>query len=277
MKKLLSVLLALIILIPASAFADQADDLIATLTDADRASVKSALVLADANHREGQPYIVKIRTAEGRKEYTLTAEEYQKLVSWVDGKYKPDSSAAQSVSAKDLTNKWKLDNGYTFPIYGSTTADLSPISDYLSILAENDIILTLPELQISNKEEYEWVSSEIGDGFWLLYRPYHDGSKYSLQLQLPYTYRPIGQAFALLLVSTLSMEIDDAEAMYDKLKYNIINESCKIETDDYTVTYSEPRLSSGKLASFAVLEVTKNQDRKESNSFFGSFFGTGNH
>lgn len=256
MKKLIAALLILALL-PFAALADQADDLIATLTDENRASVQIALVTADANHRDGQPYTISIRTPEGKQQYTFTEEEYQKLKSWVDGTYVPGKSGNQDISAQEWTNKWKNDNGYTFPIYGSTTADLSPISDYLSLLAENNIFLSLPELQIAEKQDFDWISSEIGNNFWLLYRPYHDGSGYALQLQLPYSYRPMEEAFPLLLVSTLSVDINEADTMFGTMQYNIIDGSCEIRTDGYTVTYSEPRMSDGKLADFAILEVEK--------------------
>lgn len=255
MKKFLCLLLVLCIS-PVFALADQADDLIATLKDSNKAAVQSALVTADANHRSGQLYNIPIRFMDGIKEYTFTEEEYKKLESWVKGEYMPVLTG-ENLSPRENTANWKSANGYDFPIYGTTAADLTPISDYLSLLAENKILLSLPELQISEKAEYDWISSEIADGFWMLYRPYHDGSRYVLQLQLPHTYRPIDDAFTLLLVSTLSMDLADAEDLYGTLQYNIVNETCEIRTDEYIVTYSEPRLSSGKLAGFAVLEVTK--------------------
>ena len=171
--------------------------------------------------------------------------------------YVPASRAAISPEARASTNQWKADNGYTFPIYGATTADLSPISDFLAILAENNILLTLPELQISQKEDYDWVSADIENYFWLLYRPYHDGTRYIFSLELPYTYLPMNEAFPLMLVSTLSMEISEAEELYATLIYNVIDGSCEYITDDYTVTYLAPRLKNGNLASFAALEVEK--------------------
>lgn len=258
MKKLLCLALVLFLL-PLAALADQVDDLIATLSEENKASVQIALVTADANHRDGQPYTISIRTPEGKQQYTFSEEEYMKLKSWVEGKYAPGQTGNTDMSAQEWTNKWKNDNGYTFPIYGSTTADLSPISDYLALLAENNIFLSLPELQIAEKKDFDWISSEIGNNFWLLYRPYHDGSGYVLQLQLPYSYRPMEEAFPLLLVSTLSVDINEADTMFGTMQYNIIDGSCINRGDGYTVTYSEPRLSDGKLADFAILEVEKKE------------------
>ena len=256
MKKLLCLVLTLFLL-PVAALADQADDLIATLSEENKAAVQIALVTADANHRDGQPYKLKIRTPEGSQEYSFTEEEYLKLKAWVEGKYAPGTPIKRDISAQEWTNQWMNDNGYTFPVYGATTADLTPISDFLGLLAENNIYLALPELQISEKTDFDWISSQIADNFWLLYRPYHDGSRYVLQLQLPYSYRPMEEAFPLLLVSTLSIGISDADALFGTLQYNIVNDSCTLRTDSYTITYSEPRLSDGKLADFAVLEVEK--------------------
>ena len=246
----------LLCLLSGLALADQADDLIATFTDASKASVQIALVTADANHRQGQPYTFKLRTQDGTQEYTLTEEEYEKLKLWVEGKYNP-VPIRRDVSAQESTTDWMDANGYTFPVYGATSADLSPISDYLTLLAQHKIYLSLPELQISAKEEYDWISSSIADNFWLLYRPYHDGSRYVILLELPYTYLPMDEAFPLLLVSVLSTDETEAADIFATLKYNIINETCEIRADNYTVTYSEPRLSNGKLADFAVLEVEK--------------------
>ena len=256
MKKLLCLVLMLFLL-PLAALADQADDMIATLSEESKARVASALVLADAGHRDGQPYTVKLRTLEGTAEYSFTEEEYQKLKLWTEGKYTPGTGEKRDISAQEATNQWKNDHGYTFPIYGATTADLSPISDFLALLAENNIFLTLPELQISQKEDFDWVSADIGNGFWLLYRPYHDGSRYVFLLQLPYSYKPMEEAFPLLLVSTLSMDISEADSLFGTLQYNIMGETCEFKADHYTVAYSEPRLSNGKLADFAVLEVTR--------------------
>lgn len=255
MKKFFCLLLVLCIS-PVFALADQADDLIATLTKDDRAAVYIALVTADANHRSGQPYTLSIRLNGEKKEFTFAEEEYEKLKLWSEGKY-TGIKIERNVSAQEWTTNWRNDNGYDFPIYGATTADLSPISDYLALLHENSILLSLPELQISAKTDYDWISSDIGSNFWLLYRPYHDGSKYSFQLQLPYTYLPMDDAFTLLLVSTLSMDVNEASALLTTLRYNIIDETCEMKADEYTVTYSEPHLSNGKLADFAVLEVVK--------------------
>lgn len=86
MKKLISVILALCFL-PICAFADTADDIIAVLDEASKTGIRSALVLADANHRKGSdtPYILRIRTSEGEVEYSIDEEEYLKLRAWVDG------------------------------------------------------------------------------------------------------------------------------------------------------------------------------------------------
>ena len=255
MKKFLCLLLVLCIS-PIFALADQADDLIITLTRDDRAAVSTALVVADITHRPGQPYTLEIRLNEEIEEYTFTEEEYEKLKLWLDGKYS-SAKIERDVSADEWTTTWRNDNGYDFPIYGATIADLNPISDFLALLHENNILLSLPELLISEKTDFDWISSDIGNNFWLLYRPYHDGSKYSFQLQLPYTYLPMDDAFTLLLVSTLSMDVNEASTLLTTLRYNIIDGTCEMKADGYTVAYSEPRLSNGKLADFAALEVVK--------------------
>lgn len=163
---------------------------------------------------------------------------------------KPEKS---SISINGISS----DHKYDFPKYGSTNADLSPLYDYLSLLEENNIYLSIPNLLISNNEDHDWISADIGNGFWILYRPYNDGSRYSFLLQLPYSYRPIDEAFPLLLVSTLSIEINDAKEIYRTLQYNIMGETCELKTEDYIVSYYEPRYSDGRLGSFAQLEVTR--------------------
>lgn len=163
----------------------------------------------------------------------------------------------EELTAAKSATSWRNGNGWSFPIYGETKADLSPISDYLHLLEEHNIYISLPEMLITQREEYDWVSCEIGESIWLNYIYYHDGSRYVMRMQLPYTYRPIDEAFPILLASVLSVDLDDAKSMYERLKYNIIDENSEIRTDGYVITYNEPRLSNGSLGGFAFLSVEK--------------------
>ncbi len=258
MKKLVTFVL-LICIICVSANADQADDLIATLSKSDRASVYIALTNANLTHKQGNPYIIKIRSMEGMVEYTFSEEEYEKLKAWYNGDYKAPRSEEQSVfdSLSDLeaTNKWKREHGYNFPIYGSTSVDLSPISDYLTLLSENGIYITLPELVISHDHtEYEWIYSTFSDpDFWLLYMYYNDGSKYKMLFQVPISYRLQYEALAYLMVSVLNIDYEEADELLHSLQYNVIDHSSSIETDDYELEYYENATNGGFLA----LTVTK--------------------
>lgn len=162
---------------------------------------------------------------------------------------------ADSLSDFEATNQWKLEHGYDFPIYGSTSADLSPISDYLTLLSENGIYITLPELTISHDHaEYEWIYSTISHpDFYMLYVYYNDGSQYMLSLEVPMSYRPKYEALAYLMVSVLDIDYQEADDLLNSLQYNVIGHASSIETDDYVLDYFENAKTSG----FLTLSVTK--------------------
>ncbi len=260
MKKIL-VLLTVISLLSISAFADQADDLIATLNDSDRARLSSEIAYAYLTNRKGGPYKFSLEINGDSVDFVFSQDEFDKLLAWKDGKYEApgntDSTRGKDMSDLMKMNQWKLDHGYDFPIYGSTMADLSPISDYLSILADNRIYLKLPELVITHKEDCEWIYSKVGDFFYLTYVYYNDMSRYSLDLEVPLTYRPRDEALTLLLVSMLDMNYEDAAELYGRLQYNVIDNWCVMETDKYNVSYYEPRVKNGELAGFVSLGIEK--------------------
>ena len=47
--------------------------------------------------------------------------------------------SANEIDPQQNVSDWKRENGYDFPVYGTTSVDLSPISDYLNLLKENNI------------------------------------------------------------------------------------------------------------------------------------------
>ena len=261
MKKVFSIVLLLMMLLCTVSYADQADDLIASLNESDRARFASAIARANLTNRKGGPYRFSFDLNGESVDYVLTQEEFDKLLAWKDGKYEApgntDSTRGKDMSDLMKMNQWKLDHGYDFPIYGSTMADLSPISDYLSILADNGIYLKLPELVITHKEDCEWIYSKVGDFFYLTYVYYNDMSRYSLDLEVPLTYRPRDEALTLLLVSMLDMNYEDAAELYGRLQYNVIDNWCVMETDEYNVSYYEPRVKNGELAGFVSLGIEK--------------------
>jgi hypothetical protein len=160
-------------------------------------------------------------------------------------------------------SNWEKEHGYTFPFYGKTSVDLSPISDFLSLLESNNIYIPIQEILITNNRkdyeghEHDYISAKIGDTFYLTYICYLDGSKIRLSLEVPRTYRPMDEALKLLIVSVLSVEYDEAEKMLQRLYYNVIDERCEIETSDYYLLLIEPRYSNGALVGFVSLTVEK--------------------
>ena len=141
-------------------------------------------------------------------------------------------------AAWTATHQWAREHGYEFPIYGSTSVDLSPISDYLAILNENGIYFTLPDLSISDHGEYVWITSYFSD-YWLLYKYYNDGSGYSMLFQVPAVYRPKDEALALLMVSVLDIDREKAESLMRSLRYNVIDKYAQIRSDEYILEYME--------------------------------------
>lgn len=98
MKRLILIVCALCF-ICVSACADQADDLIATLTESDKAAVSSALFFANLTHRDGNPYNIKIRFKDRTVDLVFSQEEFDKLIAWKNGEYNHDEEA--TLSEKD--------------------------------------------------------------------------------------------------------------------------------------------------------------------------------
>ena len=173
-------------------------------------------------------------------------------------------SSAMSEAGTELTplekiQQWKQEYGYDFPIYGKTSADLSPISDYLTLLEKNGVMIHLPDLSVTHNEEngYDWIYSNIANLFHLRYIWYFDGSRYSLTMELPRTYRARDVAFMLLISSMCSVDSEEAAKIYQSLLYNVIGEWCTINQNDCVLTFYEPRYSDGQLAGFSMLEIEK--------------------
>lgn len=152
---------------------------------------------------------------------------------------------------------WVREHGYDITVYGETSADLSPVSDYLSILEEHWIFYKPKELLISHKDGYEYISSEVNGSIWLLYLSWNDGLKMRMVLQVPRSYKPAREAMMLLIASVLSTDEDKAEKMLASLEYNVVDGWCTVEAEDYTVDYYEPTLSNGSPASFYAIYVEK--------------------
>ena len=148
--------------------------------------------------------------------------------------------------------------GVFLRVYWLVNINTPLISDYLTILSENGIYFKLPELVISHDhEEYEWIYSSFpGTDFWLLYKYYNDGSKYSLLFQVPISYRPQYEALAYLMVSVLDIDYPEADELLHSLQYNVINHSSSIQTNDYELDYFEYATIDGFL-SLAVTKHTK--------------------
>lgn len=95
MKRVI-IIVCLLCFLCVSASADQADDLIATLSDSDRAAVTSALFFANLTHRDGDPYNVNIRFKDRTVDLVLSQEEFDKLSAWQKGEYNHDDEDVPS-------------------------------------------------------------------------------------------------------------------------------------------------------------------------------------
>lgn len=170
------------------------------------------------------------------------------------------SAAEDSVTGSESTvNDFRDKLGYDFPVYGDTSCDLSPLSDYLLLLNENSILLQLPELIITHKEDCEWIYSEIGasKSIYLNYTRYLDNSKYTLLLQVPHTYRPKDEALILLIQSALGMDHTKSSKLYDSLQYNVIDDWSTLKGDGFHLSYYEPHYKNGEPGSFISLIVDR--------------------
>ena len=256
MKKLLALILVFL-LIPYTSFAEITAEQLDKLSKAERTVLKlslSAKLVSLKSVGDGVHSVVISGV-----EYDLSLEEMQWIVDYLSGTKTGTASAdtKQEPELAETPYEWMSENNYNFPIYGTTSANLTPISDYLSLLEENGIYISLPELTITNGDEYDWIYSKIGEDFYLTYLYYHDGSKYTLKLEVPRTYRPCDSALTLLIVSMLSVDMDAASKMYNRLQYNIIDDYSEIVADEYTVSYWEPGYSSGNSFDIICLSVEK--------------------
>ena len=87
MKKVLYIVLMLAISLCSVAYADQADDLIATLNDSDRTRLHSAIVYAHLTNRKGGPYRFSLELNGESVDFVFTQDEFDKLLAWQKGEY----------------------------------------------------------------------------------------------------------------------------------------------------------------------------------------------
>lgn len=136
------------------------------------------------------------------------------------------------------TNNWKIEHGYKFDIYGSTSIDLTPISDYLSLLEENKIYITLPDLSINEDETRAWIYTKIAEEFYLTYA-YFYGEKTMFSMEFPYSYHPREKATELLLMYRLGIDEEEAADLRETLEYNMIDNSSSISYGESEIIYYE--------------------------------------
>lgn len=157
-----------------------------------------------------------------------------------------------------------------YVIYGSTNADLSPINDYIRMLYDNNIYLTIPDLSVTEKDDYDWIYTKIGEDIWLTYVWYRDGSKDRLVIELPVTFKQKDLAFVTLMMSMLSIEKDPAEEYLDELKDSVHEEWSTIYVEDNVVTYHETEYT----CTVMVERVFDEKDDPETNGWFSTLKNT---
>ena len=225
MRKL-AVILILLLAFQMCAFADQADDLIARLSETGRSGVKSALVMADAAHRRADsnglyPFDIRIGNGFEKEHYDLTEEEYKKIVAWYDGDYvEPNNEERLSGDLPYMENE-------TPPA----------IADIIELWTANGIYIDLPakELGSRNSDDATWDRYIVADNFEICYSARYDGSGDVTSFEMPIDYRPMRDAMALAVSYLADCEIEEAYGVFDSLEYNLLNREASMTVNECEV------------------------------------------
>ena len=115
----------------------------------------------------------------------------------------------------------------------------APVQEYVDLLESHGVDLSMVDMTLYKKDVHDWYSCSIAKFMTVTYDVYHDGSRDTLMLQAPDTWRPQRDAFLLLLEYMLGMDADEAESTLARLEYNVISNTSEIVTDDYKISYME--------------------------------------
>lgn len=132
---------------------------------------------------------------------------------------------------------------------------LVPVNDYISLLNENGINLSLPDYQYKEFEDRDYYSYEIGQLFYLTYNYWIEGDKYSIALQAPNSYKGREEAQVLLIASVTGIEKTEAEKLYRNLDYNAIRKM-GASSREATIEKAGNKFNYSDYGDFVILDVT---------------------
>ena len=117
------------------------------------------------------------------------------------------------------------------------------ISDLIAIWNENGILLNLPERDrwVMEHDDYSWDRYDFSDDFNMIYSIRYDGSRDSLMIFVPVSYRPAVDLMILTIQSMLDIQHDDAIEIMQMLEYNILNYTASYDVGPYEITLIEGR------------------------------------
>lgn len=129
-------------------------------------------------------------------------------------------------------------------------ANPEPVQEFEALLNGNGITLKIPQMDLNRRDDDDWYYCQIAKWFDLTYNAYRDGSQDRMMLMAPNSWRPMGDAFVLLLEYMLGIDEKEAADALASLEYNVIGNMSEIVTDGYRLDYMEA-------SSFSSLAVTR--------------------
>ena len=128
---------------------------------------------------------------------------------------------------------------YNYPVYGETEVDLSIFDDYVELLSENNIKITIPDITVNKLSDADWIYTETANSFYLNYIWFLDGSSDSFTLEVPVEYELKDMACILLISYYLSMDEKEAEACFNDLRFSLVDGKSETENGEYSIYYAE--------------------------------------
>lgn len=129
----------------------------------------------------------------------------------------------------------------TYRLFGTTEADLTIVDDFLGELEEKDLKITVSEMVITHKDEFDWVYGYADESrdIYIRYIIWADHSKESLTLQVPADYQYADAALAVLIGTVTGAETPEAEKYLEEVREAAKGDYAALEVEKYTLSYHD--------------------------------------
>lgn len=165
------------------------------------------------------------------------------------------SSGAESLTAEENTARFYKSTGYRIPITGTTAADLTPLSDFITAMRKNIYSVDPRSIDILNTGIGDNVRMEYMTFFIVSFmaRP----TFWTFSLKLPYSYKNMEKVFKIAISTLTGATAEETDTLYESLLHNVKDEwsTLQLDSHDCFITYYEPRSTNGTLAQYADLYI----------------------